>query len=99
MPCADPHAVLYDDTFRFFYELIQNADDAFYDKAANENAPPCIDFKVQEKQMIVDLNEDGFNLANVLAICSTGQSSKADNSETNHSRIILDVSNVFTAHW
>jgi hypothetical protein len=64
---------LYDDPFRFFYELLQNADDASYDRYSGT---PSIIFTVSPTELIVDLNEDGFSLSNVLAICSTGQSSK-----------------------
>ncbi|KIW23153.1 uncharacterized protein PV07_11373 [Cladophialophora immunda] len=64
---------LYDDPFRFFYELLQNADDARYLRCGDT---PTICFTISQRELIVDLNEDGFSLSDVLAICSTGQSSK-----------------------
>lgn len=64
---------LYDDPFRFFYELIQNADDALYSQS---RSTPTLSFTVSETELVVDLNEDGFNLSDVIAICSTGESSK-----------------------
>ncbi|KAK6380969.1 hypothetical protein LTS17_005170 [Exophiala oligosperma] len=64
---------LYDDPFRFFYELLQNADDARYSR---HDDIPTISFTVSQTELIVDLNEDGFSLSDVLAICSTGESSK-----------------------
>ncbi len=64
---------LYDDPFRFFYELLQNADDACY---LRHGEAPSISFTVSQTELIVDLNEDGFSLSDVLAICSTGESSK-----------------------
>ena len=73
---------LYDDPFRFFYELVQNADDSTYTKARSENARPIIKFTIRSTELIVETNEDGFTLADVLAICATGQSSKATDSDT-----------------
>lgn len=68
---------LYDDPFRFFYELLQNADDAHYVRCKSEpDNTPAITFTVSPKELIVDLNEDGFSLSDVVSICSTGQSSK-----------------------
>ncbi|KAJ9605358.1 hypothetical protein H2200_010015 [Cladophialophora chaetospira] len=64
---------LYDDPFRFFYELIQNADDAKY----GDSVTPTITFTVSKTDLIVDLNEEGFSLIDVQSICSTGQSSKS----------------------
>ncbi|KIX03638.1 uncharacterized protein Z518_07191 [Rhinocladiella mackenziei CBS 650.93] len=64
---------LYDDPFRFFYELLQNADDARYLRCGDT---PTISFTVSQTELIVDLNEDGFSLSDVLAICSIGESSK-----------------------
>ncbi|KEF58469.1 uncharacterized protein A1O9_06395 [Exophiala aquamarina CBS 119918] len=64
---------LYDNPFRFFYELLQNADDARYVQCVDD---PTIKFIVSQTELIVDLNEDGFSLLDVLAICSIGESSK-----------------------
>lgn len=73
---------LYDDPFRFFFELIQNADDAGYSKARIAGEIPCVTFRVRATELVVDLNEDGFNLQDILAICSTGQSSKLKDAES-----------------
>lgn len=40
---------------------------------------PAIHLTVAPTELIVDLNEDGFSVSDVLSICSTGQSSKALN--------------------
>ncbi|KAF1811695.1 hypothetical protein P152DRAFT_418319 [Eremomyces bilateralis CBS 781.70] len=64
---------LYDDQFRFFFELIQNADDATY--AQNEDMP-TMTFTVFPEELHVGINEIGFHLTDVLSICDTGQSSK-----------------------
>lgn len=64
---------LYDDPFRFFFELIQNADDASYTKAADL---PSMIFRVFSEELWIETNEDGFTLGDVLSICDTGQSSK-----------------------
>lgn len=63
----------YDDWFRFFFELLQNADDARY---SNVEGGPAIHFTITPTHLVVDLNEDGFTLADVLSICDTGESSK-----------------------
>jgi len=39
-------------------------------------------FRVRGTELVVDLNEDGFNLADVLAICDTGKSSKTRDGES-----------------
>lgn len=72
---------LYDDRFRFFFELLQNADDAKTKIAFEAAAQPCVVFTVKEKKMLVDLIDNEFRLRDVLAICSTGKSSK-ETSET-----------------
>lgn len=43
---------------------------------------PCLTFRIRPSEMIIDSNEDGFTRANVEAICSTGESSKADDAYT-----------------
>lgn len=73
---------LYSDPFHFLYEVIQNADDADYSAADNKKETPSLKFTVRERELVIDLNEDGFTLANVIAICSTGRSSKKNNAAT-----------------
>ncbi|OAG34109.1 hypothetical protein AYO21_11750 [Fonsecaea monophora] len=66
-------------TKAFFFELLQNADDAQYRWTTDV---PAIRLTVNPTELIVDLNEDGFSLSDILSICSTGQSSKALNEES-----------------
>lgn len=53
---------------------MQNADDAKYLSVTDV---PAIHLTVTPTELIVDLNEDGFSVSDVLSICSTGQSFKA----------------------
>jgi HSP90 family molecular chaperone len=69
---------LYSSRFRFIYELLQNADDASYE----EGIVPTLTFKIRSDTLIVKSNEKGFTVANVRAICSTGESSKIDEKES-----------------
>lgn len=59
--------------FRFFYELLRNADDAVYNK---EQVIPTITFIIRPTTITIETNEVGFRRRNVEAICSTGRSSK-----------------------
>ena len=69
---------LYSKDTRFIYELIQNAEDNSYATATGANEKPFLIFRVYADKIIIDSNEDGFNESNVKAICSTGESTKAD---------------------
>lgn len=63
--------------------MIQNADDAKYAEADENGAIiPCITFRVRHRELVVDLNEKGFSLIDVLTICDTGESSKKNDGET-----------------
>jgi hypothetical protein len=42
---------LYDDPFRFFYELIQNADDAEYESSEK---PPAMIVRVERDELTID---------------------------------------------
>ena len=64
---------LYSSKFRLIYELLQNADDAMHDA---HDGPAVVIFRISPDKMVVDTNEDGFTIANVRAICRTGESSK-----------------------
>ena len=75
---------LYSSNYRFLYELIQNADDLSYTAARSKGAPPRLTFRITRTQLIVETNEDGFNRANVEAICATGQSSKKASALDDH---------------
>jgi hypothetical protein len=58
------------------FELIQNAEDNQYTKAAARGFEPYIQFDIHPDRVIVECNEDGFTPENVTAICGIGQSSK-----------------------
>ena len=69
---------LYSKETRFIYELIQNAEDNLYSNATNLNEKPFLSFKIHSDRIIIESNEDGFDERNVRAICSTGESTKAN---------------------
>jgi hypothetical protein len=71
---------LYKTKTRFLYEIIQNAEDNLYSKALAKSESPWLVFTLKQDRIIIDSNEDGFTEANVRAICSTGESTKAFNS-------------------
>lgn len=58
--------------------MIQNAEDNQYTKAATAKQDPFLTFTLHPSKILVDSNEDGFNEANVRAICSTSKSTKTD---------------------
>ncbi|GAP88968.1 putative ino80 chromatin remodeling complex protein [Rosellinia necatrix] len=68
---------LYSSKARFVFELLQNADDNKYTKAAAINDDPCASFHVYPHKIIFECNEDGFTDDNLRALCSVGASSKA----------------------
>lgn len=67
---------LYSKDVRFIFELLQNADDNHYDKAQAAKQQPSVAFHLYEHKVVIECNEDGFNEANLRAICSIGNSSK-----------------------
>jgi len=60
----------------FILELIQNAEDNKY----NKGVTPEIKFIIQEKQIILQNNEKGFEESNVRALCRIGETTKRDKS-------------------
>ena len=58
--------------------MIQNAEDNQYTKAATTKQDPFLTFTLHPSKILVDSNEDGFNEANVKAICNTSQSTKTN---------------------
>lgn len=68
---------LYTSKARFVFELLQNADDNNYTKAAAVGAAPYVSFRVFPHQITMECNEDGFTNENLEAICSVGKSSKS----------------------
>ncbi|KAK5657900.1 hypothetical protein OQA88_2449 [Cercophora sp. LCS_1] len=67
---------LYSQDVRFIFELLQNADDNFFQRARGRGEDPYLVFRVYHDRIVVDCNEDGFQEANLRAICNVGQSSK-----------------------
>lgn len=65
---------LYSKKSHFVLELVQNADDNDYPTGV----VPQLTFKLKPKQLILVNNEVGFNERNVKALCSVGESSKAN---------------------
>ncbi|KAK5105136.1 hypothetical protein LTS08_001410 [Lithohypha guttulata] len=51
-----PRSQLYDDSFRFFFEVIQNADDAIFEPWVI----PTIQFRVFPSEIIAEVNEKGY---------------------------------------
>ncbi|KAF2421213.1 hypothetical protein EJ08DRAFT_738278 [Tothia fuscella] len=69
---------LYAKDTRFVYELIQNAEDNAYSVCATKSENPSLHFSVSENAIFIDSNEDGFSESNIRAICSIGESTKAN---------------------
>ena len=65
---------LYSKKSHFVLELVQNADDNDY----LNGVVPQLTFKLKPKQLVLVNNEMGFNERNVKALCSVGESSKAN---------------------
>jgi hypothetical protein len=63
------------------YELIQNADDNKYNKAKSRGELPTASFLVSRDRVVIDLNEDGFNEANIEAICFIVASTKSNSQD------------------
>ncbi|CAF4224734.1 unnamed protein product, partial [Rotaria sp. Silwood2] len=66
---------LYSDQGHFVLELIQNADDNDYSKLSNNSIPKLI-FIINEKQITIYNNENGFQKQHIKAICAVGKSTK-----------------------
>jgi hypothetical protein len=66
------------------YELVQNADDSSYQKPTKDGILPYLRFEVTPDALIVETNEDGFQRANIDAICATGKSSKKASGNHDH---------------
>lgn len=67
---------LYSKETRFVYELIQNAEDNSYKRAASRGHSPSLKFSLYPGKLVIDTNEDGFSEDDIKAICSTNQSTK-----------------------
>jgi hypothetical protein len=65
---------LYSKKSHFVLELVQNADDNDY----HPGIVPQLIFKLDPKRLVLINNEVGFNERNVQALCSVGDSSKAN---------------------
>lgn len=64
----------YEDRKHFLLELIQNADDAYYDEEET-----LISFSIYEDSLEISYNEKGFTINDVIAITGTGASTKTAN--------------------
>ena len=58
------------------FELIQNAEDNSYNIAQAAGVRPYLKVIVSPNTIVIESNEDGFEEANVRAICSVGESTK-----------------------
>lgn len=67
---------LYSKKSHFVLELVQNADDNDY----HTGVVPQLTFKLDPKRLVLVNNEVGFSERNVQALCSVGESSKANKS-------------------
>ncbi|KAL9092010.1 MAG: hypothetical protein Q9159_001155 [Coniocarpon cinnabarinum] len=67
---------IYAGGWRYLYELIQNADDASYSKAAQSGESSSLTFALSSECLVISTNEDGFTTANVRALCAISESSK-----------------------
>lgn len=65
---------LYTEKPHFILELIQNAEDNSY----AEGVTPKLKFIIQENQLVIQNNEEGFKEENVSAICAIGKTTKKD---------------------
>lgn len=68
---------LYNSSARFVFELLQNADDNSYSRAKASSTDPYVSFRVYNRRIVVETNEDGFNYENLVAICNIDKSSKS----------------------
>lgn len=80
------------------FELLQNADDNSFTKAAALGASPYISFRVYPRRIIIECNEDGFTDENLKAICAVGKSSKSG-SEGYIGEKGIGFKSVFMAAW
>jgi hypothetical protein len=67
---------LYTSKARFVFELLQNADDNSYTKAAALDSVPYVSFRIYPQKIVLECNEDGFTSENLVAISTVGKSSK-----------------------
>ncbi|KAK5625070.1 hypothetical protein RRF57_000786 [Xylaria bambusicola] len=67
---------LYTSNARFLFELLQNADDNNYRRAADRSEEPYVSFQIYPDKVILECNEDGFTPEDLRAICTIGESSK-----------------------
>lgn len=58
------------------FELLQNADDNDFTNAAQSLERPRVSFEIFDTEIVMECNEDGFNMENFAAICDVGKSSK-----------------------
>ncbi|UJR11943.1 hypothetical protein I4U23_016121 [Adineta vaga] len=71
---------LYSDQGHFVLELIQNADDNDYSEL-NANSIPNLKFTINDEQIEIYNNENGFQIEHINAICTVGKSTKGKHKE------------------
>lgn len=89
---------MYGSEARFVFELLQNADDNVFNRAQIDDSEPFVSFLVHPDRIVVDCNEDGFNVANLRAICAVNKSTKS----SSHGYIGtkgIGFKSVFMAAW
>jgi HSP90 family molecular chaperone len=89
---------IYGSGARFVFELLQNADDNSFKKAADADSDPFITFKVHPNHIIVECNEDGFSERDLDAISAVGQSTKSSSNGYIGAKGI-GFKSVFIAAW
>ena len=67
---------LYSQDIHFILELIQNADDNFYETASEIGDQPTLLFRLDSEKLAVFNNEDGFRAENLKALCDVGKTTK-----------------------
>lgn len=89
---------LYGSGARFVFELLQNADDNSFKRAAEADRHPFISFKVHPNHILVECNEDGFSERDLDAISAVGQSTKSSSNGYIGAKGI-GFKSVFIAAW
>ncbi|KAF7557161.1 hypothetical protein G7Z17_g876 [Cylindrodendrum hubeiense] len=89
---------LYTSHAQFVFELLQNAEDNYFQRAEEQNQLRYVEFRMFHDRMVVDCNEDGFTENNLRAICEVGKSSKIG-SEGYIGEKGIGFKSVFMAAW
>jgi len=82
---------LYTSEVHFVMELLQNADDNYY-----EDVQPCLKFQLKKDALYVYNNEVGFKPADIYSICKVGGSTKLDRLDTHIGQKGIGFKSVFS---